>query len=68
MKLYSPDGSELMEISAIERDGNQLVIKGKVFASMPMTAKLKPEDVRKGLGLLNFRLVLFLLSMLFRRG
>lgn len=67
MKLYSPDGSELMEIDRLERDGSELVIKGKVFASLPMTARLKPEDARAGLGLLNYRLVLFLISLIFRR-
>lgn len=67
MKIYSQDGSELMEISELGRDGSQLVIKGKVFGSMPMTAKLRPDEARKGLRLLNFRMVLFLLSLLFRR-
>lgn len=67
MKLYSPDGSELMEIDRLERDGSELVIKGKVFTSLPMTARLKPEDARAGLRLLNFRIVLFLFSLLFRR-
>ncbi|HLB30140.1 MAG TPA: hypothetical protein VJN91_01315 [Gammaproteobacteria bacterium] len=68
MKLYSSDGTELMEISQLERDGSELVIKCKVFASMPITARLKPEDARKGLRLLNFRLLLFLISLLFRRS
>lgn len=67
MKLYSPDGTELMEIDRLERDGSELVIKGKVFTSLPMTARLKPEDARAGLRLLNFRIVLFLFSLLFRR-
>ncbi len=67
MKLYSPDGSELMEIDRLERDGSELVIKGKVFASLPMTARLKPEDARAGLRLLNLRIVMFLISLLFRR-
>jgi len=66
MKLYSQDGSELMEISAIQRKGNQLVIKGKVFESMPMSARLDPTEARKGLRLLNARVILFLLTFLFR--
>ena len=66
MKLYAPDNSVLMEISALERKGNDLVVKGKVFGSMPMTAKLRPEEARKGLKLLGFRLTLFLLTFLFR--
>jgi len=66
MKLYAQDNSVLMEISAIERQGNNLVLKGKVFGSMPMTARLKPEEARKGLKLLGFKLVLFLVTFLFR--
>jgi len=66
MKLYSPDKSELMDVSAIERDGDDLVIKGKVFGSMPMTAKLRPAEARKLFGLLNLRLILFILTLPFR--
>ena len=43
MKLQSTDGSELMTVSALERDGNSLLIKGKVFGTMPMSARLRPE-------------------------
>jgi len=68
MKVYSQDNSELMEINSLERDGNMLVIKGKVFGTMPMTARLRPEEARKGLRLLNIKLVLFLLTFLFRPG
>lgn len=67
MKIYSQDKSELMEIKSLERDGNMLVIKGKVFGTMPMSARLHPGDARKGLRLLNFKLVLFLLTFLFRK-
>ncbi len=66
MKLYAQDNSVLMEISAIERQGNQLVLKGKVFGSMPMVAKLRPEEARKGLKLLSFKLVVFLLTFLLK--
>ena len=41
MKLHSTDGSELMTVTALERDGNSLLIKGKVFGAMPMNARLK---------------------------
>ena len=67
MKVYSQDGSELMQVESLERDGNDLVIKGKVFASMPMSARLKPEEARKGLKLLNAKMIGFLLTLLFRR-
>jgi len=67
MKLTSADKSELMNVSALERDGDLLVIKGKIFGAMPMTAKLSPAEFRKGLGLLNFKLFFFLLTFPFRR-
>ena len=67
MKLYSSDKSELMQISAIDRDGSDLLIKGKVFGTMPITARLTPTEARQGLKLLRLRLVFFLLTMLFRK-
>ena len=67
MKIYGQDNSELMQISSLERDGGTLLIKGKVFGSMPMTAKLTPHEGRNALKFLNLRLALFLVSFLFRR-
>ena len=67
MKLYGPDDGVLMEISSLERDGSTLVMKGKVFGSMPVTARLTPHEGRSAFKLLNFRLVLFLLTFPFRR-
>ncbi len=67
MKLFGPDNNELMQVTAFEREGNKLVMKGKVFGSMPMTAKLTPREARNALKLLNFRLFFFLLTFLFRK-
>lgn len=66
MRLVGPDNGELVMISAVDREGGELLIKGKVFGAMPITARLSPKEARKGLKLLNFRLVLFLLTFLFR--
>ena len=68
MKIFSKDKSELMEVKSLDRDGNALVIKGKVFGTMPMQARLTPEEARKGLKLLNLKLVLFLLTFVFRHS
>ena len=67
MKLYSADKSELMDVASIERDGDDLVIKGKVFAAMTMAARLRPEEAKKALKLVDFKTALFILSMLFRK-
>ncbi len=67
MKIYGQDNSELMQVSLLEKDGNTLVIKGKVFGAMPMTARLTPQEARNALKLVNFKLALFLMTLLFRR-
>lgn len=66
MKIQDNTGKELMNVSAIGRDGNNLVVKGKIFGTMPMTARLTPEEARSAFKLLDFRLILFLLTFLFR--
>jgi len=68
MKIYGADGKEMMTVSSLEREGSTLVIKGKIFGAMPLSARLRPEEARKALKLLNFRMVLFLLTLPFRRG
>jgi hypothetical protein len=68
MKLIGPDKSELMTVSALERDGADLVIKGKVFGTMPMTARLTPDQARAAFKLVNLRTILFILTLPFRRG
>jgi len=68
MKLTSADNTELMDVSSLERDGDTLVIKGKIFGAMPMTARLSPDEFRKGFGLIDFKLFLFLLTFPFRSG
>jgi len=68
MILHSTDGSELLTVSSLTRDGNSLLIKGKVFGAMPMNALLRPEAARAALKLLTPRLILFLLTLPFRRG
>jgi len=67
MKIYGADNKEMMNITALERDGPDLVIRGKLFGSMPLTAKLRPEDARAAFRLLDLRTALFLLTLLFRR-
>ena len=68
MKVFTTEKTELMDISALDRDGNVLLIKGKIYGTMPMTARLTPAEARRGFRLLNWRLFLFLLTFLFRRS
>jgi hypothetical protein len=66
VKITDATKKELMNVSSLARDGNTLLLKGKIFGAMPMTARLTPEEARAGLKLLSPRLVWFLLTFLFR--
>ena len=68
IRLYGPDNSELMAVSELRRDGEALAIKGKIYGTMPLTAKLYPEDVRAIFSMLTPRLMWYLLTMVFRRS
>jgi len=67
MKIYGSDDREMMNVTSLAREGSELVIKGRIFGTMPLTAKLRPEDSRAALKLLDFRTALFLLTLPFRR-
>jgi len=67
MKIYNSDGGELMTISKVERKGSELVLKGKAFGTMPMNARLRPEEARAFLKLLTPGLIFFLLTLPFRK-
>ncbi len=67
MKILDNTGKELMTVSRIEADErNFLVVRGKIFGAMPMTAKLSPEEARAALKLLDAKTIWFILTMLFR--
>lgn len=69
MKITDSLGKDLMEVSAIETDAtNALVLRGKIFGAMPVTARLSPEEARAALRLLDARTVWFVLTLLFRRS
>ena len=68
MKIYAIDDRELMDISEISREGNVLLLRGRIFGSMPVTAKVTPAQARAALKLLDLRTTLFSLSLFFRGG
>ncbi|MGH6745185.1 hypothetical protein EDF57_104209 [Novosphingobium sp. PhB55] len=67
MRILDAQDKELMAVRRIERDGENLVIRGKIFGAMPMVAKVTPEEARAALKLLDARTILFIVSLLFRR-
>jgi len=67
MKIYDANNSELMMVREFARDGDALVIRGKIFGAMPMVAKVTPAEARAALKMLNFKTIVFIISLLFRR-
>jgi hypothetical protein len=67
VKLTNLDSSTLMEVTGLATEGNNLIIKGTILESMPVTTMLTPSEARKLFKLLTPRLFFFLLTLLFRR-
>ena len=68
MKLHTPDGNELMDVHRLEREGDQLVIRGTIMGTMPTKAVLRPEQLRAGFSLLSIGLIFSLIGLLFTKG
>jgi len=67
MKFYTPEKTDLIDVTAVRPHGTGLLIEGKIMGAMPMKAVLRPSELRAGFRLLSFRAFLTLLAMLFRR-
>ncbi|MGQ0619012.1 MAG: hypothetical protein ACT4QA_03685 [Panacagrimonas sp.] len=69
MKIFNTDGSILMEVKTIERNGNNIEFRGTVMGAMPVKGRLTPQEARSVLKLIHpWQLWLFLLTFLFRRS
>jgi hypothetical protein len=68
MRILDAQDKELMAVRRFAREGNDLVIRGKIFGAMPMVAKITPAEARAALRLLDLKTILFILSLLFRKG
>jgi hypothetical protein len=66
MNIYGADNKVLISIGSIEPDGSSLLVKGKIFGTMPLSAKLRPEDARAALAMMSWKTRLFLLTLIFR--
>lgn len=66
MKIYAADDRELMEISQFVREGDALLLRGKIFGTMPVTAKLTAREARAAFKQLDWKTLLFAVSLFFR--
>jgi hypothetical protein len=66
MQLRNTDGSVLMTVNEVSKDGQNLVVDGVLMDSMPVRCVLTPSDARRALPLLKPRTIWLLLTILFR--
>ena len=66
MQVRNTDGSVLMTISKLSREGQNLVIDGILMDSLPVRCLVTPSDARRALPLLRPSTIWLLLTMLFR--
>lgn len=62
MKLFGLDNQEMMKVSKIGIEGEQLVIRGKIYGTMPLVAVLRPEEIRAALPMLNWKIILYVIK------
>ena len=67
MKFFTPEKSELIEITKVETHAEGLVIHGKIMGTMPMKAVLTGPQLRSGFRFARPRIIWTLVKMLFRR-
>ena len=66
MKFYTPEKTVLLDITSVQPHPDGVVVSGKIMGTMPMKAILRPEELRAAFRLLNVRIAIALLGMLFR--
>lgn len=67
MKFYTPDKTDLIEVTAVRPHPDGLLIEGTIMGAMPMKAVLRAAELRRGFSLLSPGTVARLFAMLFRR-
>jgi hypothetical protein len=68
VKLYGADDRELLEVSSLQREGGELLVKGRVLGTLPLSARLRPEEARAALRMMDWRTRWFVFTLLFRRS
>lgn len=67
MKLFTPDSSELIDVTSVAKHADGILVEGKIMGTMPMKAVLRPEELRRGMRFLSPGMIFTLIAMLFRR-
>jgi hypothetical protein len=68
MKLFTPEKTELLNVTKVSSSIDGVVIEGTIMGALPMRAVLTPAELRKAFSLLTLRTIVTLIAMLFRTG
>ncbi len=60
MKMYSKEGNVMMDTRSLRREGDVLIMKGKMMEAMAMSIYLKPEDIWESKGLLSWSVIWYM--------
>ena len=66
MKMYSKEGTEMMDIRSIYRDGDNIITKGKMMGAMIASIYLRPKDVWQSLFLLTWSVIWYVPIILWK--
>ena len=66
MKMYSKEGNVMMDTKSLRREGEVIIMKGKMMEAMSMSIYLKPEDIWEGKKLLSWSILWYLPIILFK--
>ena len=66
--LFGAADENLLTIRTIERSGDDLVVKGQAYGTMPMVVTLRPEQARRLFKMMRSSLIPFLFRLIFRRS
>lgn len=66
MKIRNLDGSELMSVKTLEKEGNNLVIDGEIMSCLPIRCVLTPTEARQIFKLLSPKVIWLLITLLLR--
>ena len=67
MKLFTPEHSELIEVTDIAPCDEGILISGTIMGAMPMKAILTPVEFRRAFKFASLALGLAFVRMVFRR-
>lgn len=67
MKIFTPEGTELITVTAVESFEDGIAISGTIMGAMPMKGVLRPGEMRAGFRFASLKLIFTLIAMLFRK-